>query len=128
VRLLVDSHALVWWYLDDRRLSQSAQAALLDRGNQILVSPVNAWEIATKYRLGKLPEAIPLIAGFSALLDADGFQRLQVSEAHALRAGSYRHPHGDPFDRLLAAQCEIEGLTLVTRDPVFAAFNCPTLW
>jgi PIN domain nuclease of toxin-antitoxin system len=118
----------VWWYLGDPRLPPSAQAALLDRGNQILVSPVTAWEIAAKYRLGKLPEAMPLIAGFSTLLDADGFQRLHISEAHALRAGSYRHSHGDPFDRLLAAQCEIEGLTLVTRDPVFAPFNCPTLW
>jgi PIN domain nuclease of toxin-antitoxin system len=128
VRLLVDSHALLWWYLEDRRLSQAAQAALLDRGNEILVSPVSAWEIATKHRLGKLPKATPLIADFGALLDADGFRRLPVSEAHALRAGGYQQPHGDPFDRLLAAQCEIEGLTLVTRDPAFTAFHCPTLW
>ncbi|HTQ36542.1 MAG TPA: type II toxin-antitoxin system VapC family toxin [Steroidobacteraceae bacterium] len=128
MRLLIDSHTLIWWYVHDQRLSQAARAALLDQGNEILVSPVCAWEIATKHRLGKWPEAMALIADFSALLDADGFRRLPVNETHALRAGRYVVPHGDPFDRMLAAQCELEDLTLVTRDPAFGEFGCRTLW
>lgn len=128
MRLLVDTHALAWWYLGDSRLSAPARAALLDGGNEILISPISAWEIATKYRSGRWPEASALATRFRELVDADGFHRLPLNEAHALRAGRFTQLHRDPFDRMLAAQCEIEGLTLVTRDPVFAAFHCPTLW
>ena len=128
MRLLVDTHALAWWYLEDSRLSATARAALLNEEGEVLISPISAWEIATKYRSGKWPEASELAAEFRDLVNADGFGRLPLTEAHALRAGRYPQPHRDPFDRMLAAQCEIEGLTLVTRDPVFSAFHCPTLW
>lgn len=128
MRLLVDTHALAWWYLGDPRLSAPARAALLDDESEVLISPISAWEIATKYRSGKWPEAAELATGFRELVDADGFHRLPLTETHALHAGRFPQLHRDPFDRMLAAQCEIEGLTLVTRDPAFAAFHCPTLW
>lgn len=128
MRLLVDTHALAWWYLADPRLSAPARAAMLDKQNDVLVSPISAWEIATKYRSGKWPEAAQLATGFRDLVNADGFGRLPLNEVHALHAGRFPQPHRDPFDRMLAAQCEIEGLTLVTRDPVFTAFGCRTIW
>jgi PIN domain nuclease of toxin-antitoxin system len=128
VRLLVDTHALAWWYTDQAQLSGAASRALLDPGNQILVSPVSAWEFATKYRVGKWPAIASIVAGFGGLLDADGFLRLPLNDSHALRAGSYLLSHSDPFDRLLAAQCELEGLPLPTRDPAFHSFPIRTLW
>lgn len=128
MRLLLDTHTLLWWFVNDRRLSATARAAILDEGNEILVSAVNAWEIAAKDRLGKLPEARDAAPRFMELVAADGFGVLPVSCHHGLRAGRYPVHHGDPFDRMLAAQAELEHLHLVTRDPVFADFPVQVLW
>jgi PIN domain nuclease of toxin-antitoxin system len=128
VRLLADTHALLWWLEDRPHLSAAARAALSNPANEIHVSVASAWEIATKSRKGKLDMQPADVARLGEILVAAGFQPLQLTLAHALRAGNYTQPHRDPFDRMLAAQCEIEGLTLVTRDPAFAAFGCPTLW
>lgn len=128
MRLLIDTHVLAWWYTEKAQLSVPAAAALLDSDNQILVSPVCAWELATKYRLGKWPGMGRIVAEFSALLDSDAFERLPLTDEHALRAGGYAQLHTDPFDRMLAAQSEIENLVLVTRDPAFRSFPCRTLW
>lgn len=128
MRLLADTHALLWWLADDSPLSAGARAALSSPDNEIFISAVTAWEIATKSRRGKLQYPQHDVDRLDETIAADGFRPLPLTVAHALRAGSYRIPHGDPFDRMLAAQCEIEGLTLVTRDPVFGAFGCPTLW
>lgn len=129
MKLLLDTHALIWWWLEDPKLSRTATRALADNGNTIWVSAASAWEIMTKQRLGKLPE-LPgsLLADWSDLLQADGFQPLAISIAHALRAGSHPAEHRDPFDRLLAAQAEIEGAALVTRDPAMAGFGVRVLW
>lgn len=128
MKLLLDTHTLLWWFMNDRRLSATARAAILDEGNEINVSAVNAWEIATKDRLGKLPEARDAAPRFMELVAADGFRLLGLACEHGLRAGGYPNNHGDPFDRMLAAQAEIEGLTLVTRDPVFRDFPVKVLW
>ncbi|HMM54514.1 MAG TPA: type II toxin-antitoxin system VapC family toxin [Candidatus Desulfobacillus sp.] len=128
MKLLLDTHTLLWWFIDDRRLSSSARAAILDGQNEIHVSAVNAWEIATKDRLGKLPEARDATPRFIELVAADGFRLLNLSCEHGLRAGGYPNSRGDPFDRMLAAQAEIESLTLVTRDPVFRDFLVQVLW
>ncbi|MBX3590952.1 MAG: type II toxin-antitoxin system VapC family toxin [Burkholderiaceae bacterium] len=126
--LLLDTHALLWWFTDDPRLSANARAAIADEHRPILVSAASAWEIATKHRLGKL-EGIPeILSLYGELIVADGFTHLPVSWLHGLRAGSYAIDHRDPFDRMLAAQAEIERLVLVTRDPAFRKFGCPTLW
>lgn len=128
MRLLLDTHALLWWLTDDARLSAAARAALLDKGNEIHVSAASAWEIATKQRLGKLDGIAPVAEWFGQLAAADGFAHLPISFLHALRAGAYPLEHRDPFDRMLAAQSELEAMVLVTRDPEFGAFACHTFW
>jgi PIN domain nuclease of toxin-antitoxin system len=127
MRLLLDTHALVWWWTDDPRLSAGARKAIRRESNEILVSAASAWELSTKQRLGKLglPDAVER---FGELCAADGFSHLTVSWAHAQRAGAYPQPHRDPFDRMLAAQTELERLTLVTADPALAAFPGKRLW
>lgn len=127
-RLLLDTHALLWWWTDDARLSTLARAAISDEANTVYVSAASAWEIATKHRLGKLGEVPQAAPRFAELVAADGFQPLAVQQAHALRAGAWPQDHRDPFDRMLAAQTEIEGLTLVTCDAALAAFGCRQLW
>jgi PIN domain nuclease of toxin-antitoxin system len=128
MKLLLDTHALLWWFVNDRRLSAPARAAILDERNDIHVSAVSAWEIATKDRLGKLSEAKDAAPRFMDLVAADGFRLLNVSCEHGLRAGGYPNSHGDPFDRMLAAQAELEGMLLVSRDPVFRDFPIRILW
>ncbi len=128
MRLLLDTHALLWWFTDDPRLSVRAREAILDERNTIYVSAASAWEIATKQRIGKLngvPEATQF---FPVLVAADGFINLAITYVHSLRAGAYTVPHRDPFDRMLAAQSEIEMCALVTQDPAFEAFLCHTFW
>ena len=128
MRLLLDTHALLWWQTDDDRLSDRARDAIADEANEVHVSAASAWEIATKQRLGKLDEAPDAARRFSELIAADGFLHLPISHLHGLQAGGYRVGHRDPFDRMLAAQSEIEDLVLVTRDPAFELFGTRTLW
>ena len=128
MRYLLDTHALLWWFTDDQRLSKPAKDALADEANEILVSAASAWEIATKQRLGKLNEAPEATSRFAELVTADGFVHLSVTYLHSLRAGSYEFSHRDPFDRMLAAQSELDSLLLVTCDPAFKAFPCTTFW
>lgn len=125
--LLLDTHVLIWWWANDRKRLGDAIDHLLKPSGTLYVSAASAWEIATKHRLGKLQPGVAMDA-FEDALNADGFVPLNIGMAHALHAGCYAIPHADPFDRLLAAQAELEGLTLLTRDPAFAAFPCATLW
>lgn len=128
MKLLLDTHALLWWFVDAPELSATARAAIADDGNEVLVSAASAWELATKHRLGKLGEAAEALGRFNELVAADGFQHLPVSFLHAIKAGGYAVDHRDPFARVLAAQAEIEMATLLTRDPAFAAFGTRTIW
>lgn len=128
MKLLVDTHALLWWFTDDERLSRSVRDAIADDANTILVSAASAWEIAIKHQLGKLDQAADVVHRFGELVAADRFEHLPISHFHAIKAGAYRTPHRDPFDRMLAAQSEIESLPLVTRDSVFALFGTRTFW
>jgi PIN domain nuclease of toxin-antitoxin system len=113
---------------EDARLSRTAAQLLESERIEVTVSPVSAIEIAIKHRIGRLPHGDVLVPAFRKRVEADGFQLSTLSVEHALRAGSYPGAHRDPFDRLLAAQAELDGLTLVTRDPAFAGFPCKTLW
>ena len=128
MRLLLDTHVLLWWLLDDSRLSAAARAALADGSNTILVSAASAWEVAIKASLGKLPlppEAEARIA--DAVVEA-GFIQLPVTFAHAAGVRTLPWRHRDPFDRLLVAQSKVEGLTLVTGDSALGLYGVDLLW
>jgi PIN domain nuclease of toxin-antitoxin system len=128
VKLLLDTHALLWWFTDAPELSVKAREAIADERNRILVSAASAWELATKHRLGKLEQAAEALFRFNELVAADGFEHLPVSYLHAIKAGSYTSEHRDPFDRMLAAQSGIEAATLVTCDQAFQGFGLKVLW
>ena len=127
-RLLLDTHALLWWLADPAQLSAKAHAAIADPEQQVLVSAASAWELATKVRLGKLEIAQKLLSELPDVLASQGFELLPIQFSHGLRAGGYPQAHRDPFDRLLAAQAELEGLSLVSLDPTLKAFPCHLLW
>ena len=125
---LLDSHALLWWWFDPDRLSGAVRSLLSDSENQVLVSAASVWELSLKHHQGKLPELASAIADLPGLLRADGFEALPISLAHGIRAGGYSQPHRDPFDRMLAAQAELDRLVLLTADPQLSTFPCQTLW
>ena len=128
MRLLLDTHALLWWFDGDKRLSQTGRDLVTDPENEIVVSAASAWEIATKARLGKLPKALAVARNLPRAIAGQGFVPLAMTVAHAERAGWLPGRHRDPFDRMLAAQALAEDLTLLTVDAVFANFGVRTLW
>ena len=128
MRLLLDTHALLWWLDGDRRLSPKARRAIASQANTILVSAVSAWEITTKARLGKLPGATDVAADVAACVASQGFVPLDITLLHAQRAGSLPGDHRDPFDRMLAAQSQMEDVAVVTDDVAFDAYDVRRFW
>jgi PIN domain nuclease of toxin-antitoxin system len=128
VRLLLDTHAFLWWLDGDRRLSVKARRAIANDSNSILVSAVSAWEITTKARLGKLPGATDVAADVAACVAGQGFLSLDITLLHAQRAGRLPGTHRDPFDRMLIAQSQIEDIALVSDDEAFDAFDVRRFW
>lgn len=125
---LLDTHALLFWLFDDRRLSRRARATIADPAHRILVSAASAWEIATKHRLGKLDAAEELVTDVGLWVRRAGFAEMPITLAHGQRAGAWPIAHRDPFDRMLAAQSAMEGVPLVTRDPELAQFPIERVW
>jgi PIN domain nuclease of toxin-antitoxin system len=119
VSYLLDTHILLWWLFNDPKLNTECQDIIRNPSHHILVSSVSAWEIATKYRIGKLPEAKQIVEEYSQILRQSKFAELPISSAHALRAGSLPIPHRDPFDRMIMAQAELENLPVITYDAAF---------
>lgn len=128
MRLLLDTHALLWWLDGDRRLVARSRALIADEANEVLVSAATVWEITTKARLGKLPGAMAVAADVPACVRAQGFEALPIELEHAQRAGSLPGPHRDPFDRMLIAQAQAEGVSIVSIDPVFDRYGVARLW
>jgi len=126
--ILLDSHALFWFIDGDSRLSPAALDIIRATDSVVYVSAVTAWEIASKFRLGKWPGARALANDLADIMSTYGFEPLALSLKHARHAGMLRSPHRDPFDRMLAAQAEIEDIPLVTADPAFGSFNVRILW
>jgi PIN domain nuclease of toxin-antitoxin system len=128
MRILFDSHALVWFLRGDKAFPARLRVELESPETEFVISAVCIWEIATKVRIGKWREARDVIATLDRLLKGVAYLELPITLEHARTAGSYAWRHRDPFDRLLVAQSQIEGLPLVTADPVFRAFGTSVLW
>lgn len=129
MRLLLDSHALLWWYEGNRRLSPPARRALQDtEHNEVLVSAASAWEIATKHRSGRLPKAEALARDIPGALARAGFEELPVTVADGQRAGALPGPLRDPFDRMLIAQAVARDLLLVSNETLFDHYGVHRLW
>ncbi len=128
MRLLLDTHALVWWLGQVEKLSAQAEAEIRNPANDVWVSAVSAFEIAQKHRLGKLPSAARLARQFDDDVAAAGFVGLSISPNEARLAGAIPHVHRDPFDRLLIAQALINDLTLVSNERLFDSFGVARIW
>ena len=128
MRLLLDTHALIWWLEGSRRLSMPARQAIGDADNDVLVSAASAWEIATKYRLGKLPSVEALARDVAGAIAAQDFDELPITVADAARAGALPGLHPDPFDRMLIAQAQARDLLLVSNETRFDAYGVRRLW
>jgi PIN domain nuclease of toxin-antitoxin system len=128
VRLVLDTHALLWWLAGDARLSPAARDAIADETNEVFVSAASAWEVTTKHRLGKLPGAGPLAVDFAREVRRQGFQALPITLEHGQVAGALVSAHRDPFDRMLVAQAREEKMALVSNETVFDAFGVTRVW
>lgn len=128
MRLLLDTHAFLWWLEGNRRLSGTARRAIEDAANDIVVSAVSAWEITTKHRIGKLPHAEAVARNVAGAIASQGFEELAISVEDAERAGRLPGPHRDPFDRLLAAQALARNLVVVSVDRVFDRYGVNRMW
>lgn len=128
MRLLLDTHALLWWLADDPALPALARKNIASRAHTIFVSAASAWEIATKHRIGRLPQGAELAAEFESIIVSESFESLAITSLHGVRAGLLPGPHRDPFDRMLIAQALAEGLTLVSNDKVFDDYKLRRLW
>lgn len=127
-RLLLDTHALLWWLSDDPRLSRAAYRAIADESATVFVSAASAWEAATKVRLGKLSDPHGVTDALGSLVAAQGFRELPITLEHGRRAGRLPGPHKDPFDRMLIAQAQTDGLAVVSNDNVFDAYAVQRVW
>ena len=128
MKYLVDTHALIWSAYRRDLLSPDALAILESDSNEIVVSAVSAWEIATKYRLGKLPSARKLAEDFVERVADAGYLLLPISVQHALRAGRMPGDHKDPFDRMLAAQALHEDIPILSVDTKLDVFGVRREW
>ena len=128
MRLLLDTHALIWWLTDSRRLNRMVRRAIYDPANEKLISAASAWEIATKHRLGKLPEAETVVPDLPGTIADQGFSELPITVDDAMRAGQLAGHHTDPFDRMLIAQALARNIPLVSNEQVFDRYGVRRLW
>lgn len=128
MKVLLDTHALLWWLFDDPKLPPAARAVIASADTTVLVSAASAWEIATKHRLGRLPEAGDVATNLPSYIRKARMTELAISIAHADLAGSLPGPHRDPFDRMLIAQSRLEEAPVITVDAVFADYRAEVIW
>lgn len=130
MRVLLDTHALVWYAFADPQLSGTSRTLIVDPSNEILISPVSYWEIAIKVSLGKWQLQQPYDDLIDSLWTVYGFQILPIMPKHTTRLIHLPYPtnHRDPFDRLLIAQALVEGIPVVSADPKFDLYGVPRIW
>ena len=127
-RLLLDTHAFLWWLAGDENLSVRAREAINEDLDTVFVSAASIWEISTKHRLGKLPGASPIVNDLAGVIEGQGFVGLPITILHGHAAGALPGPHRDPFDRMLIAQAMLDDLVLVSNEKAFAAYGVGRLW
>jgi PIN domain nuclease of toxin-antitoxin system len=126
---LLDTHSLIWWWTNDiKKLGRRAANILESDDSLLFVSAASVWEIAIKTRSGKLTVVEDFQRDYAPLMYLNRFETLPMTDEHALRAGFLPGKHGDPFDRMIAAQALVEGMTVLTRDREIAAFGCNVIW
>jgi PIN domain nuclease of toxin-antitoxin system len=128
MQLILDTHALIWILLSDRRIETRHRDLLNAATNQVYVSAVSAFELSTKVRIGKLTEAASLIHDFEKICKDFGYIQLPVSHAHGLLSGKLSNEHRDPFDRLLAAQSIVENMPIMTVDVKLRELGAEVVW
>jgi PIN domain nuclease of toxin-antitoxin system len=128
LRVLLDTHTLIWWAIGDPKLSAKAHSILSSFESDVFVSAASAWEIATKVRLGKLPGAEVFAAEFPERVRKLGFRELTISIEHGQRAGLLPGDHKDPFDRMLIAQAQAENIPIVSNERIFDAYRVRRIW
>ncbi len=128
MRLLLDTHAFLWWISDDPRLSQRAREAIADPQNEVYLSAANVWEIVIKVGLGRLQLPEDLEGFIAEQMRQNRFLPLAVTISHTLKVRTLPEIHKDPFDRMLVAQAQVEGLVLVSGDRWVARYPVPVLW
>lgn len=128
MKFLLDTHIWLWWAFNDSRLPRRMRAIIAEPTNRILISAASAWEISTKFRIGKLPSAAVLAQDIDTWRERCGFDSLPITLAHAQKAGTWANPHRDPFDRMLAAQSAIEQVPLITADSELRSFGVTIIW
>ncbi|HZZ22262.1 MAG TPA: type II toxin-antitoxin system VapC family toxin [Roseiarcus sp.] len=127
-RLLLDTHAFLWWLAGDERLSTDAREAIGKELDPIFISAASIWEIATKHRLGKLPGVSAIVGDLAGAIEGQGFVGLPITIRHGQPAGALPGPHRDPFDRMLIAQALLDDLVLVSNERAFSAYGVRRLW
>ena len=128
VTVLLDTNALLWSLLEPQKLNQTALATIQDPETVLLVSSASAWEIGIKHKLGKLASASRVLSDFSGHLKRLGANVLVITPDHALAAGALPLHHRDPFDRMLIAQAQVEGVAVITSDEAFVDYEVEILW
>lgn len=128
MKLILDTCSLLWWWAEPEKLSLRCSSLIQDSANAIWISAGSAWEISTKYRIGKFPIGARIISQWEERLSEDGFRKLPISCAHALRAGSLPGNHRDPFDRIIAAQAIMESFCVATPDRAISSLGAECAW
>lgn len=128
MRVLLDTHAFLWFITNDPQLSAAARGLIADPTNEILVSPASYWEIAIKVKLGKYPLSVPYLTLITQGIDSNGFKVLPIEPKHTEMLTTLPLHHGDPFDRLMVAQAMVENISLVSVDVAFDLYAVTRIW
>jgi PIN domain nuclease of toxin-antitoxin system len=128
MRILLDTHVLLWWLSGNEAVSLPAREAIGDADSETFVSAASAWEIAIKYKQGRLPTAATFIGDIAGTIDRHGFLAMPITINHSDLAGNLPLFHKDPFDRMLIAQAQSERLTLISNEQLFDRYGVSRLW
>jgi PIN domain nuclease of toxin-antitoxin system len=128
MRVLLDTHAFLWFTAGDSRLPASARQLIEDPANEKYISLASCWEISIKVSLGRLSVSMPLHQLFHDAIEGNGLECLSISRSHLLELPNLQMTHRDPFDRLLVVQTKVEGLTLLSRDDTLDGYGIKRIW